>query len=413
MPTLLPYQLIGKEFLKSKKIAFLGDVMGLGKSCQAITAAGELIRDKVVKDTVLIVCPAILTLNWMNELEKWGATYNVTISSYASLHKVQGKFDVVIADEAHKLKNPKAKRTVRFYSLAAKARRVWLLSGTPITRCTTDLHPFLSFAGIYPGNWHQFADRYAQKSLLRARGRLIKQYKGGKNLKELKELMSTIMLRRFKRDVLKELPDKIHNEILLSREATAKYEPYLDDVEYLLEDQSPPSTMSSDDKIAIATLRKDLGVSKVQDAIKFAYSITEDTDEQIIFFAHHREVFKRLADSLEAIGATFGMLVGGQKDTERKDILEAWKRGNIQYLILSLEAASTGLNLVESSKAIFVELPWNPSTLDQSIGRIHRIGQKEVTNIYFLLRGNSFDRAVKRTILSKRSVIHETVGSEK
>ena len=400
----MPHQVTGKDFLKSKRIAYLGDVMGIGKTAQAIVAAKELIQEKDARNKVLIVYPAHLELNWMNELEFWQCNFDVTLCSYSSLHKIKdNKYDIIIADEAHYVKNHSAKRTKLFYQLATKTKYVWLLSGTPITRCTVDLYPFLKFAGVFPGSYYQFADRYAETKIERIRGRLIKKYFGGKNLKELKELFTPLMLRRFNNEV--KLPDKVHNEVVLAKEFTSKYEPYMESVSEIISNRSA-GNFAGIERVAISTLRRELGVSKVESGLAFITGITRETSEQVILFAYHRDVIKLLGEGIDKSGGTFSAILGGQTVKERSKILKDWKTGKIQYLIISIEAASTGLNLTEASKAFFIELPWNPDTLEQAIGRIHRIGQKEVTNIFFLLKSNSFDYAVKRIILDKRKVIN-------
>lgn len=404
------YQELGKDFLKFRNIAYLGDVPGLGKTAQYLLAAQELKNEKKVRGKLLIVCPAVLVHNQKHEIKKWGCDLDATVASYSSLHKIQEQFEIIVGDEFHYTKNPNAKRTRQFYRLAGDAKYVWASSGTPFRRCSTDIYPFLKFCGAYPGNYVQFAERFAIKKYVRARGRLITQYSGGKNLRELKNLYKPYLLRRFKKDVLSELPEKQLHEVFLLREPTSKYEKFLDVVAGIVDKQEVSESISKEDRSHIATLRKDLGLSKIKEGVAFCEAIAED--EQLVVFAHHREVIRLLEQEFKNRDRTVGYIWGGQRQDERERILNAWYKGNIERLILSLEAASVGLNLTEASKAVMFELPWNPSTLIQACNRIHRIGQQELTNIYLLIMENSFDEPIKRILKQKERMIDELVGED-
>jgi len=403
MTSLYDYQVTGKDFLKEGLVRMLADDMGLGKSCQALFAAKEL--DDVQE--IAIVCPAILQFNWQEEIDKWGIAKTFTIISYSSLHKLPDiPYDLVIFDEWHNAKNPKAKRTRLAMTLAQKTKRAWCLTGTPFPNgCANEIYTFLILAG-FRGSWWSFCRKFCKEKTFRVKRRTVRQYYKGQNLKQLKALLDPHMLRRKKRDVLHMLPEKTHNTVYLGVESSQKYKPYAD----RLRDAIHGERLNKEETEHIATLRRELGISKISKAIRYISTVKEDYKDPVLLFTYHRDVALSLTKELRLKHFKAEMILGGMTQSNKELVIRNFKEGKVDILVLSMKAASEGLNLTEASKVFFVELPWNPATLDQCIGRIDRIGQESAMDVYFLLQKNSFDDVVKRTILGKRKVSYELVG---
>ena len=226
----LPYQLAGIAYALKSKGCLIGDEMGLGKTIQALGVINALPETK----RVLVICPASLRLNWAREAGKWlvdsfkttvitnGETLDLqapgaqlVVINYDRLSKrpelLEVDWDVMIIDEVHYAKNPKAKRSQNVYALAKKAKRVLALTGTPILNRPIELHPILAM--VDSANWGSFwsfAKRYcaAHQEWIPGVGQ-VWNMTGSSNLDELQEkLRATCMVRRLKADVLTELPAK-------------------------------------------------------------------------------------------------------------------------------------------------------------------------------------------------------------
>ncbi len=239
----LGYQRAGIAYAIGRQGTIIADEMGLGKTIQAI---GVINATSEVK-TVLVVCPASLKHNWAREVRKWSSRptnvhivngkrppsedkeVQVDIINYDILHKLDEKvgFDLLVCDEAHYVKNGKAKRTKALHALARRCKRVVLLTGTPILNKPVELWSLLQVAaptvwdppGVVKGKavgagdgagFFGFAKRYcgARQEQV-SRDRLVWLFDGATNLAELQErLRATCMVRRLKSDVLAELPPK-------------------------------------------------------------------------------------------------------------------------------------------------------------------------------------------------------------
>ena len=224
MIPLYPYQEKGVPFLVERDFALLADEMGLGKTPQAIRAA-----DDILAENILVLCPAVVRVNWKREFEAFGTfdrNYTVVlkgknpikpgvvICSYdlASRPGVYGKlkkmnFDLVILDEGHYLKNRTSQRTKAVFGAKCKGgglagSKTWLLSGTPAPNNPSEIWPMLAFAGVWVKDYwsfvHSFCTGYEHDYGFKITGT--------KNVATLRNLLKPIMLRRKKMDVAHDLP---------------------------------------------------------------------------------------------------------------------------------------------------------------------------------------------------------------
>jgi SWI/SNF-related matrix-associated actin-dependent regulator 1 of chromatin subfamily A len=445
----LPYQRAGIAFALGKSGTLIADEMGLGKTIQAI---GVINADPTIR-TVLVVCPASLKLNWRNELHKWcsrdpevfvfpecgvlpsvnGQLYTadgltIVVVNYDQLKKVPITltFDLVIVDEAHYAKNPKAQRTKHVKDIAARAKRRILLSGTPIMNRPVELWSLLQItdpetwdppgfvkgrpAGAGEGaGFFRFAKRYCDaKEVWHGRSKHW-DFSGSSNLPELQEkLRSTCMIRRLKADVLSDLPPKRRQIVVLNApvddsEADAFPELSYDDVIDVL----------SRDRVAFTELSKArhaTALKKVPAAIEHINEALEGSDK-IIVFAHHQDVIDELEKGLFGHGVV--TITGATVQEARQRHVEMFQNDpGTRIIIGSIGAMGVGHTLTASSHVIFVEQSWVPAEMTQGEDRAHRIGQRESVLVQLLVTDRSVDANIMQTIVAKQEVADLALDTE-
>lgn len=427
----LPYQkggidFVTKKFTDGKRSVLIGDEMGLGKTIQAI---GYINIHKPSK--VLIICPASLKINWKRECEKWlipskdvqvsNTTFRpgeVCIVNYDVLSKHMNnitsvKWDLIIADEAHYAKNPKAKRTKALRMILALAPSI-LLTGTPILNRPQEAYEMLCNLDpvAYPNNDHarwKFYYRFCDVNKTRY-GTVVS---GAKNLDELQLILRNYMVRRKKSEVLKDLPPKTRQLILLdpkSPELKAIVERMnemiinmtKEEYESLVNNLTIPRAMFDE----MAAMRHELGVAKVPQVIEFVDDLL-DQNGKVVVFAHHKDVVDAM---MTHWGSSAVKVVGGmtpeEKDRSVKGFME---HPDIRVFVGNIEAAGVGLTLTSSSTVVFAELPWRPSDVQQAEDRCHRIGQIGNVLVYHLVVDGTLDSKLASTIVEKQKNIDKMV----
>lgn len=422
---LFPHQLEAIEILKNKRRFLLSDEQGLGKSAVSIHVA--LLRNA---KRVLILCPKSLILNWVKEINLWcdeclvftpyttridPSPFLLTFAVYNWDSLVVEKrvkdllsidWDLVIGDESHKaIKNWKARRCKTFiFELVPKAKSVLLMTGTPITKSAMDLHPTLSV--LAPGRWGKFSDfceAFCQKSWSGFGSRGF-EYFGFKNEEELRTRMAPLMLRRLKKDVLQDLPDKRYKVVPVSVDLDAIGDILDLDLEVLNrcieQGIQPPSHIS--------TFIRAVGQSKVDSAIEYLTNLGVPT----VVFASHKEVITSLERGLVNEGLHVGLIQGETSTQRRQEVVDLFQAGELDIVIGNLIAASTGITLTISSNVVFLEYPWTPDVFLQACDRVHRIGQKNSVLIHCLVAEDTFDDVVVNSLILKSSGIDRVMGSQ-
>jgi len=417
---LFPYQREGAAFLARVKRGLLADEMGLGKSAQAITAARE-----VDAGMVLVVCPASLVQNWHREIKRfWPAlaerrTYGVVSYDYMT-RNVDGtdwfgtfKNPTLILDEAHYLKNPKAKRTKAIFGpkcdgdggLVSRAAHVFCLTGTPTPNNPSELWPMLR--AVMPDSikrdtgkplaFWPFIEKFC---VTQDTGFGIKIVRG-KNLPELKERIAPFILRRKKDEVLKDLPPIRFDTLALEGKFPKEANDESWAVAQLLEEQGVNGLKA----IAphVAQLRRLTGMAKVPAASDWIAEFLDGSDAKLVVFAHHRDVIAGLAQALD--GHSFVTLTGDDSAEERQEAVDAFQSGDVRVFIGQIQAAGTGLTLTAASDALFVESSWTPSDNQQAAMRIHRIGQRNACLVRFAMLAGSIDEDIQRAVMRKAADI--------
>ncbi len=419
----LPYQVAGIQFARGKSACLIGDEMGLGKTIQAI---GWLnCRPEI--ETALIVCPATLKTNWARELDAWliSPCVDVTIINYDQLHKLDMSriYDVAILDEGHYIKNHKAKRSRLCRAIQARNRII--LTGTPILNKPIELWHLLHWLRpeVWPmSSFMKYALRYcgAHQRRVNRSGRFVWFMDGATNLDELRAMLSGLMIRRLKSEVLKELPDKRRQIIEIPvngmagglldelREATNRIRGI--EETYAAEVQRMEGALSVAWK-DMAELRHELGLAKLPAAIELIHDAVESSGK-VVVFAHHRDVIEGLSNAL--VDYKPAVIHGGTPVCARQKMVDAFQNDHeTKVFIGQTMAAGVGITLTAASHVIFVELDWTPGVMSQAEDRCHRIGQKNSVLVQHLAFENSLDVNIAKALIRKQSIITKALDAGK
>lgn len=438
---LRPFQLAAVKFLTGRRSVLLADDMGLGKTIEVLAALNLLAPQRV-----LVVSPLSMTLTSRNELARW-STLDRPIgvatartwpedAGWVIIHpegltrqaqRLVGHWDVIVVDEAHYFKSPKAQRTRALFAPGVQAYRRWALTGTPIPNRPIELQGILRW--LQPDNpeweWRHYAKTYCALY----KDRFGQHYDGASSLDELQTcLRESVMIRRRKADVLADLPAKVRQMIALDpaavtgakaavaaeRKAEAEAEAARKGAERVVKTAAPDSDTYREavrrmsrpalefDEVARA--RHNTAVVKAPAVAVHVEDILADTDEKVVVFAHHRDVIGSLAERLNKFGVV--TLVGGDSPGERTTAVEAFQRDpGTRVFVGSIQAAGVGLTLTAAATVVFAELDWSPGNITQAEDRIHRIGQTAGSvHVQHLVIDGSVDARIAETLLRKQAI---------
>lgn len=407
---LRPYQLRGVEQLASilakRHAALLADEPGLGKTIQVI----ELIN-RLRVDSVLIVCPASLRLNWEKELTRWlvNTSQHIEVLSYEAVAAGKNRYpryELAVFDEAHYLKTPSAKRTKACFAINADSKL--FLTGTPVVNRPMEMYPILKACGLKL-NKTEFGKRYCGGKLIVIRWKPTKKYawdfSGASNTEELNAaLRSTIMVRRTKREVLAELPRKIRQVVELDA-ALPESESLRSAVNAMFNGFTDAAANIKElRKVAfeeLAKARLETARAKLPHVLSFAGDLLEE-ENKLVIFAYHREIVDAIA---EHFGADAVKLYGGMTDKQKNNAVEAFQNGNAKVFVGQITAAGTGLTLTAAHTMLFAELDWVPGNIIQCEDRCHRFGQTEPVRVFHITCQGSVDSRMVKALVEKQKTI--------
>lgn len=453
--TLYKFQEEGVRWLCGRSNGLLADEMGLGKTIQVIATLNTLESKGENVYPVLIVCPAILKHNWHSELRNWLIGFksiqivngrsdfidvgnDIVIVNYDVLEYYIDKIAVrvmpktLILDESHYIKNRNAKRTKAVYELVKRCcpRRIYALSGTPMLNRPVELWTVLHLLAphIFKSFW-AFAKKFCAP-YHNGFGWVF----GASNIVQLGDLLrKTIMLRREKRDVLHDLPDKIrtiafaegHVRRELEEKAQALYfqmaELFKDDntLFSMLKDSRSLSNVEVFNKVTelkkrfgkllldnmglIEEYRQEAAEKKLPFVFEFIDNCIEQ-DEQIVIFVHHRNIWGKIMERFKDVAVG---IHGGDSALERQKAVESFQSGKAKVFVGSIRASGQGITLSSASKVLFVEYDWTPSVMIQAEDRLHRIGQKSVVHSYWVVLKDTIDESFVRLILDKVLLLNQ------
>lgn len=437
---LYPHQYAGVSFLSERTRALLADEQGLGKTVTALVAAEGF------DGRVLVVCPTVVLWNWEGEARTWlgfdtrvqviehgraeleedadvvVVTHGLLLRPFILEQLRRSGWDVCIVDEAHAFKSPAAKRTRALYrDLAPCCERVWILTGTPCPNNAAELWTHLR--GLEPRRIAHDG-RTLPFDAFRARFCHVADTPYGPKvtgnradmLAELKKRLEGFILRRRKKDVLKDLPPirfetirlrptKLPTELEeLSRELTPALEAAIADAEDALDGFDVLK-----DRTDFARFRRLCGLAKIDPVAELLDAELEDEAlDKVVVFAHHKDVVEGIARRLSKFGVY--TITGSTPAAERREAVEEFQRDpRVRVIVANIVAGGVGVTLTASSEVLFAETSWVPGENAQAADRCHRIGQTERVRARFVSLAGTIDDAIAASLAQKARMIAEVL----
>lgn len=442
---LYAFQEIGAEWLAGKTHALLADDMGLGKTPQAIRGA-----DRIGANRILVVCPSVAKINWQREFarfgeikrefkviqtkkDKWepGASLIFSFDMAGDvLSKLENSppYDLLIVDESHYLKSLDTKRTRAVLSktgLIHKAKCGWFLSGTPTPNgYISELWPILFTLGVIKTSYSRFVELCCKGYLFR--GRFVITGTREERIPDIKRMLSQIMLRRKKVDVLPELPEITFQEIQVAKgavdiELQASFTQYVFPVdrreelvarleseeaaiatvvERLGDSEAAMQALEAMSK-SVATLRRYRGLQKVEAVVALLKEELESNAyEKLVIFAVHRDVIEGLRVGL--IDFSPVTLYGGTEENRKQINIDRFQKDDkTRVFIANIIAAGPSITLTRAHNIVFVEQDWVPGNNAQAAMRCHRIGQKNAVLVRTISLDDPIDERISNALKKK------------
>ena len=424
----LSHQKEAIEKLVGSRRYILADDMGLGKTTSTIIAALE-----TGAKIILIICPASLKINWQREIEnytdrsvyiaegkKFSTESDFVIVNYDILKNfhdikdlsnsllLKSQFELVILDEAHMVSNAQAQRTKIINNFVKNIRRVWLLTGTPMTSRPMNYYNLLSIIeSPVAQNWMAYAIRYCQGYQFKAGNRKVWNVQGASNLEELRERTSKQILRRLKEEVL-DLPEKIITPVYL-RTSSKEYKDLMGEYYEWLDNRKEESGSLTVQFSKLMKVRKVIANEKVRQTIEFAENIIEQGKKVIIF--------TNFTDTLQLIHNHFGKqsvyLDGSCNKVQRQYAVDQFQDNEkIKVFVGNLKAAGVGLTLTAAEVVIMNDLSFVPAEHAQAEDRAYRYGQKNNVLVYYPIFENTIEGAIYDILNKKKKIIGTVMGDE-
>ena len=424
----LTHQKEAIEKLTGSRRFILADDMGLGKTTSTIIAALETGAKKI-----LIICPASLKINWEREIanytdrsvyiaegKKFSTESDFVIVNYDILKNFhdpkdkensllfKSEFELVVLDEAHMVSNAQAQRTKIINSYVKTIKRVWLLTGTPMTSRPMNYYNLLNIIeSPVAQNWMAYAIRYCQGYQFTAGNRKVWNVTGASNLEELRDRTSKQILRRLKEEVL-DLPDKIITPVYL-RLKSKEYEDLMGEYYEWFDKNSNESSSLTVQFSKLMKVRKVISNEKVKQTIEFVENIIDQGKKVIIF--------TNFTDTLQTIYQHFGKqavyLDGSCNKVQRQFAVDQFQDNEkITVFVGNLKAAGVGLTLTSAEAVIMNDLSFVPAEHAQAEDRAYRYGQKNNVLVYYPLFENTIEGAVYDILNHKKKIISTVMGDE-
>ena len=441
--TLRDYQKTGVKWLytlyKCDLGGILADEMGLGKSIQAICFIKEVLKEK--KDAkILIVCPTSLVYNWEKEFAKFGQEIKVRVISDSKKKRIEAlhdenssvfitsygllrndleeyndmNFEICIVDEAQYMKNYQARMTIALKSLHAHTKIA--LTGTPLENSVTELWSIFDF--LMPGylnSVEKFREKYHISDVTE---------EDLNRLASLNYQIKPFILRRKKQDVVKDLPDKIENNIYLDLPEKQKqlYVSVLKETEKEIEELIATSGFASSRFKILQLLTKLRQICINPHVLYENYEGESIKTEKIIemikdYVKEHHKIlifssFKRILDllkqDLEKAKISFYSIDGSTKSKDRLPLIDKFNSDNTSCFLLTLKSGGTGLNLTSADIVIHLDIWWNPQVENQATDRAHRIGQKRKVMVNKLITKGTIEERILE-LQTKKKILSENL----
>ncbi|XP_071080928.1 DNA annealing helicase and endonuclease ZRANB3-like [Haliotis cracherodii] len=458
---LMPFQKDGVKFaVKKHGRCLIADEMGLGKTLQAISVAYYYHCEW----PLLIIVPSSLRFCWIEELEKWLpdvhpndinlirggtdasgiASSRVSIVTYGLLSKqtscivrealTNQHFKVIICDESHYIKNTRTASSKAVVPLIKAASRRLLLSGTPALAKPVELFPQID--ALKPGEfgtWWQFTARYCDARMEWFGRQKMRKVDGASNLEELQEKLSrSVMIRREKRNVLKQLPPKQRQKVLFELKDSSQKKEIMN----LFEELKPmlqrntnvtslsldAATQESEDVSGeslhrlslISKLYKLSGEAKIGPVKEYLEMLCDNSSLKFLIFAYHHVMMNGIQQTLWDKKVKFIRIDGSTKPDDRLMLVQQFQSdADTKVAILSILAAGVGLTLTAAKLVVFAEMYWTPGVMVQCEDRAHRIGQTASLPVHYLVAKGTMDEWVWGTVCKKTLVTSTALSGQR
>lgn len=391
----------------------------------------------------LVVCPTSLVYNWEDEVSKFQPSLNcvvvsgskeareeqrkkieeadIVITSYALIKRdieeyKDINFKYCFLDEAQNIKNPDSLNAQSVKTI--KAKGYFALTGTPIENSLTELWSIFDF--IMPGyllNHRKFVQKYEMP---------IVKNGDKKALEELNKHIKPFILRRLKKDVIKELPPKIEHNIVIDMTDEQKkvYASYLQQAKEEVDEEIRDKGLNKS-KLKILSILTRLR-QICCDPSTFIENYTADNGKmealidivennisqghKMLLFSQFTSVLKNIGDKFEKEGINYMYLDGSTKAEDRGEMVKEFNKGNVPIFLISLKAGGTGLNLTSADTVIHFDPWWNPAVEEQASDRAHRIGQKKTVEVIRLIAKGTIEEKIYKIQQRKKEIINNVIN---
>jgi superfamily II DNA or RNA helicase len=434
--SLYDYQREGALFAARAGRCLIGDEMGLGKTIQAIAAA-EIMARLFGVERVLIICPTSLKHQWQREIERFAQRNTLVINGlrpqrakafaaesffkimnydtvFRDLELIRGwSPDLVILDEAQRIKNWST-RTARSVKRITSPYAM-VLTGTPLENRLEELISIVQFVDQYrlgPTfkllHEHQIRDEV---------GKVV----GYRDLDRIGQTLEPILVRRQKDQVLDQLPERIDNNIFvpMTPQQLLLHDENRDIVARIVQKWRRYRYLSEADQrrlmIALQRMRMscdstylvdhttDHGV-KAAEVVTLLDEIFERPEAKVVVFSQWLRMHELLVRRIKERQWGHVLFHGGVPGGKRKDLVDRFREDPACRAFLATDAGGTGLNLQHASMVINLDLPWNPAVLEQRIGRVHRLGQRQPVRVVNFVAQGTIEEGMLSVLRFKKSL---------
>lgn len=443
LASLRPYQRVGFCWLRTLASNYLGgilaDDMGLGKTLEAIVYMASFPGEKH-----LIVCPTSLIYNWQEECENFAPFLKTTVVCGAPenrklLVKQAEEFDIIITsyplirrdvelyesmnlhsmfiDEAQFIKNPGSQNARAVKRIRASHK--FALTGTPVENSLTELWSIFDF--VMPGfllNHSKFMENY-ERPIIRDENEAV--------LEALNQKIRPFILRRMKKDVLSELPEKIETRLVteMTEKQSAVYFSVMAHIQDELQsaiqkngvDQSRFQILSALTRLrqicchpAVFVENYNGDSGKMELLMEQLPGILEN-GHRVLLFSQFTSMLHLIAERLDQEHITYFYLDGATKTKDRMHMVTRFNEGEKQVFLISLKAGGTGINLTGADTVIHYDPWWNPAVEEQATDRVYRIGQKNTVHVIRLLTKGTIEEKIFKLQRQKKELSDSVIAS--
>jgi superfamily II DNA or RNA helicase len=431
------YQREGALFAARAGRCLIGDEMGLGKTIQAIAAA-EIMARLFGVERVLIVCPTSLKHQWQREIERFtGRTAGVIgglrpqrerlfaeeghffkITNYDTVHADLESIttwspELVILDEAQRIKN----WTTRVARSVKKIDSPYaiVLTGTPLENRLEELVSIVQFVDLFRlGPTFRLLHDH---QILDDVGKVV----GYRDLDRLGQTLAPILVRRHKKEVLDQLPGRIDSNVFvpMTAQQMGLHSEYAEIVARIVAKWRKYRFLSEKDKQRLMSALQMMRMvcdntylvnppheygSKADEAVTLLGELLERGETKVVVFSQWLGMHELILKRIQERGWDAVFFHGGVPGSKRKHLVDRFRENSDCRLFLSTDAGGVGLNLQHASVVLNMDLPWNPAVLEQRIGRVHRLGQKQSVQVVNFVSKGGIEEGMLNVLKFKKSL---------